>query len=164
MTTVRPPVHTNRRSARLGGGTRLSLAIVGIGVWCSGAVWLVFHHWLVEPGEFGPQASPWEPWWLKWHGAFGFAAIWLFGLLWGAHVTAAWPLSRRRFSGAVLTGLLAWLVVSGYLLYYVGDDAVRSVVSGLHWGLGLAAPGAYAVHRVAEPLARAAPGRSRRRG
>ncbi|MEJ2083700.1 MAG: hypothetical protein P8Y94_16425, partial [Acidobacteriota bacterium] len=73
------------------------IAVVGIGVVLTGGSWLLFHHFLVEQGEFGPEPTRLEPWLLTLHGAFAFAAVWVLGLLWGVHVTAAWPLSRRRF-------------------------------------------------------------------
>ena len=127
---------------------RLALYIIGIGVWLSGGLWLLFHYFLVQQGEFGPTPHPLEPWWLKLHGAFAFATIWIFGLLWGVHVTRFWPSGRRRWSGGVMTGVLAWLIVSGYLLYYIGEDKARSVVSILHWGLGLACPVFFLWHRI----------------
>ena len=145
------PEHSRRRpkhrSPRLGLGTKVVIAVVGIGVVLTGGSWLLFHHFLVEQGEFGPEPNPLEPWWLTLHGAFAFAAVWVLGLLWGVHVSAAWPLSRRRFSGGILAAVMAWLSVSGYLLYYVGDDRIRSIVSILHWGGGLACPVFYLLHR-----------------
>lgn len=127
---------------------RWALYIIGVGVWASGGLWLIFHHFLVEQGEFGPKIHPLEPWWLKLHGAFGFAAIWIFGLLWGVHVSRAWPGMRRRWSGGVMTGAFAWLILSGYLLYYAGNENTRSVVSILHWGIGLASPICFGFHRL----------------
>ncbi len=108
----------------------------------------MFHYFLVRQGEFGPTANPLEPWWLRLHGAFALAAIWMFGLLWGVHITKAWPHQRRRWSGGMLTGVFAFLIVSGYLLYYLGDDALRPIVSALHWGIGLACPAAFFLHRI----------------
>ena len=137
-----------RQPVRIDRPTRMALLIVGLGAWLSGGLWLLFHFFLTRQGEFGPQASPSEPWWLKLHGAFAFAAIWLFGLVWGVHIRVAWPSSRRRLSGGVLAAVLVWLVLSGYLLYYLGDDTVRSVVSVLHWAIGLACPVLYFLHRV----------------
>jgi hypothetical protein len=119
-----------------------------VGVWLSGGLWLLFHYFLTEQGEFGPQSNPLEPWWLKLHGAFAFAATWFFGLLWGTHITVAWPLERRRFSGSVLAAASLLLIVSGYLLYYVGNDTARSILSVSHWGTGLAFPLLYWAHRL----------------
>jgi len=137
-----------QKSARFDRSIRWALYIIGLGVWLSGGMWLVFHHFFVQPGEFGPKANPLEPWSLKLHGAFAFASIWIFGLLWGVHISRAWPGSRRRWSGGTMTGIFAWLILSGYLLYYVGDDSARSVVSALHWGIGLASPVCFVFHRL----------------
>ena len=60
-------------------------------------------------------------------------AVWVFGLLWGIHIAKLWPHKRRRSSGGVLTGIFALLILSGYLLYYVGDDNIRPMISALHW-------------------------------
>lgn len=32
---------------------------------------------------------------------------------------------RRRWSGGILTGAFLVLIITGYLLYYIGDDSVR---------------------------------------
>ena len=136
------------RPGRLGRRRRLAIYIVGAGVWLSGGVWLLFHYFLGKQGDFGPIENPLTPWWLRLHGAFGFAAIWIFGLLWGTHITVAWPHHRRRWSGGILAGVSISLIVSGYLLYYVGDDAIRPIVSVLHWTIGLACPVFFVVHRV----------------
>lgn len=127
---------------------RWALYIVGVGVWSTGGLWLLFHHFLVRQSEFGPTENPLEPWWLKLHGAFAFAAVWIFGLLWGVHITKAWPHKQRRWSGGILTVVFVLLVLSGYLLYYVGDDRIRPVISLLHWGIGLACPTFFAWHRL----------------
>jgi len=31
-------------------------------------------------------------------------------------------------------------MMSGYLLYYIGGEGTRAIVSVLHWGIGFAAP------------------------
>ena len=137
-----------RSSVHLARFNRWTLYVIGIGVWFSGVLWLLFHYFFVEQGEFGPKVHPLEPVWLKVHGAFAFAAIWIFGILWGTHVTKAWPGMRRRWSGGILVGTFLWLVLSAYLLYYVGSESARSVVSILHWGIGLASPICFGFHRL----------------
>jgi hypothetical protein len=145
------------KSVRFPRSERWALYIIGIGVWLSGGLWLLFHCFFVERGEFGPKVHPLEPWWLKLHGAFALASIWIFGLLWGVHVSRAWPGMRSRWSGGALAGVFAWLVLSGYLLYYVGDETARSVISALHWGIGLASPVCFGLHRVRLRKRREAP-------
>lgn len=137
-----------RKAGTLGFRHRWALYGVGIGVWLSGGVWLLYHYFLVRPGEFGPETNPLEPWWLRVHGAFAFAALWFFGLLWAVHITKLWPHKRRRWSGGLLTAVFTVLIVSGYLLYYVGDERVRPVLSGIHWSVGLGTPLLFAWHRL----------------
>jgi hypothetical protein len=136
-------------SAALSRARRLGVYGVGIGLWLSGGLWLLFHYFVHVGGPFGSSPHPLEPWWLKLHGGFGFAGLWLLGLLWGAHIAYAWPQRRRRWSGGVLLGCMAWLVLSGYLLYYLGDEDLRAATSLLHWSLGLACPVVFLVHRLA---------------
>lgn len=137
---------SRHRHGVLGKGRRIALYVICLGVWVSGGLWLLFHYFLAKQGEFGPTANPVEPWWLKLHGAFSFAALWLFGLLWGIHITKLWPHRRSRWSGGGLTGIFALLVVTGYLLYYVADDRARSFISALHWVIGLLSPLVFCWH------------------
>ena len=157
MTPRRPAI-----TARLGGRLRTLVNLTGIGVWTTGVAWLALHYLLVKRGEFGPEQSPIEPWALKAHGAFAFLALWVGGLLWGVHVVRGWDQRRRRWSGGVALGGLLLLIVSGYLLYYVGAEKARAATSIAHWGLGLALPLAYLVHRLAEHAQRTAPARKPR--
>ncbi len=136
-----------RRAGSLGFRRRRALYVIGIGVWLTGGLWLIFHYFLVRQGEFGPVENPLEPWWLKLHGAFAFAALWIFGLLWGIHITKFWKHQRRRWSGGILAGIFSLLILSGYLLYYVGDDTARPLISVVHWGIGLASPFLLVWHR-----------------
>lgn len=139
---VRAPIKlTSRR--------RLLTYAIALGLWASGAAWVALHFLLRTRGDFGPETNPIEPWALKAHGAFAFATLWLMGLLWGVHVVNGWRAGRRRWSGAILLGLALVLTLTGYLLYYAGGDALRSLVSLAHWTLGLGAPAAFLLHRLA---------------
>lgn len=128
---------------------RWGVYAVAIGIWASGAAWLVLRYWLRRQGEFGPETNPLEPWALRAHGAFAFATLWALGLLWGAHVLNGWGAKRRRWSGAGLLGFLLFLTLTGYLLYYAGGDELRAVISPLHWVVGLGAPVLFILHRFA---------------
>lgn len=127
---------------------------IGLGLWLTGAVWLLSHYFMVQEGEFGPLPHPLEFWSIAAHGAFGFASLWLFGLLWSVHIPAGWRSFRRRWSGGVMFGVTAFLVVSGYLLYYLGMAEVISVVATLHWAVGLACPAMFLLHRFSRDTAR----------
>lgn len=116
---------------------RLVWAILGL-TWLSGALWLLFRYGLQQAGEFGPLPHPLQGWWLRLHGAAAFAALWLFGLLWGLHIPRGWAQGRRRRSGGSVALAAGVLVLSGWLLYY-GSEDLRAFAAPLHWGLGLAA-------------------------
>jgi hypothetical protein len=143
-----PLVRRPKRSVRLDRPQRLGLYAIGLGAWLSGGLWLFFHYLVAHQGEFGSSRHPLEAWWLMVHGAFAVAVTWMFGLLWGVHVVRGWSSRRRRRSGILLVGLLAWLTLSGYLLYYLGNEHLRATASLLHWSTGLASPVALAAHRL----------------
>jgi hypothetical protein len=127
---------------------------ISIGLWLSGAAWLLSHYFMVQEGEFGPLPHPLEFWSIAAHGAFGFASLWLLGLLWSVHIPAGWRSFRRRWSGGAMFGVTAFLVVSGYLLYYLGNAEVISVVAALHWAVGLGCPALFLLHRFSRDNAR----------
>jgi hypothetical protein len=64
------------------------------------------------------------------------------------HVSPPWAGLRRRWSGGTITCVFAWLILSGYLLYYLGSENARSWVSVLHWGIALVSPVCFRLHRV----------------
>lgn len=140
----RPPAQP--APLRLSQRRRYTVYAVGVLLWLSGVLWLLFHYFLQRKGPFGPEPSPLEPWLLRVHGALAFAALWTFGMAWSAHVVAGWSTGRHRFSGGGAVGLLVALVLSGYLLYYLIDDKWRYWASIAHWGLGLGLPLVFAVH------------------
>jgi hypothetical protein len=152
------------RSVRLGRPRRILLYVIAGGVWATGSVWLALHYLWTGQGTFGRESSPLEPWVLAAHGAFAFACLWVLGVLWDAHILGAWKGRRRRRSGIALLGWAAALVATGYLLYYAGGDALRAVISPLHWVLGLAAPILFAAHRLAASVSSARRVLSRRAG
>lgn len=120
-----------------------------IGLWASGLLWLLFHYLLRKQGAFGSEPHPLEPLWLKVHGAFAFAGLFMFGLIWGAHVVNGWSTGRRRWSGGAVIGLVLVLTLTGYLLYYAGDDGIRGAVSLTHWLVGLGGLAVFLLHRFA---------------
>jgi hypothetical protein len=138
---IRPP--------RLSRQRRILVYAIGLGVWASGAIWLVLHNFFMRETAFGPSPHPLEFWSRAAHGAFAFGALWLFGLLWAIHVPQAWRSLRRRWSGTLMFGLFLWLAVSGCLLYYAGDEWLLATATLLHWVVGLAAPVLFGVHRFA---------------
>jgi hypothetical protein len=143
---VRPPL--------LSRGRRLALYVIGLGTWLTGAVWLLFHYFFMRETAFGLSPHPLEFWSRAGHGAFAFACLFLFGMLWGAHVLEGWRSRRRRWSGSIMFAVFAWLVASGYMLYYLGNDWLISATSLAHWAVGLVCPLPFLLHRLARTGAR----------
>ena len=141
------PLMPVRAPVRLTKPRRLRLYGVGLALWATGALWLVFHYFMVSKTDFGPSPHPLEHWWLSLHGLAAFATLWMFGLMWGTHIVGGWQTGRRRITGSLLLLVLAELIGTGYLLYYPpGDDWVPTLAI-LHWAIGLAAPAPFIIHR-----------------
>jgi hypothetical protein len=139
---------------------RYGVYATSLGLWLTGGGWLIAHYWLIKHGEYGPETSPLEPWALEVHGAFAFIALWFMGLLWGVHVIKGWQAHRGRWSGGLLLGLLGLLTLTGYLLYYMGDEDLRGWASIIHWAIGLSALPLFLWHRFVKK--KASPRQNRR--
>ena len=75
---------------------------------------------------------------MKVHGATMLVYLALLGTL-IAHIRRGTALKANRLSGFTMIALNGVLVLSGWLLYYVSDDAVREFSSTIHWVIGLIA-------------------------
>jgi len=64
----------------------------------------------------------------------------LLGTLLASHVRRAWHAQRNRKNGALFLTAISLLTLSGYVLYYAGNETVREISSGFHLWLGVAAP------------------------
>ena len=106
----------------------------------TGAAWLVAHTWMRVEGEFGDMPHPLERWSRQAHGALAMLFLMALGSLVRGHIRAGWRSKRSRLSGATMVAASATLIVSGWCLYYVGDEDVRAFTSQVHWLLGLAGP------------------------
>jgi hypothetical protein len=127
---------TPRGPAHLGTSHRRFVYAIFAALFVTAALWLAFHYFIVVQGEFGPEHHPLEAWWLKLHGAAAMAALLLFGSLLPEHVRLGW-LRRRNLGSAIPLALLAvFLIVTGYGLYYAGDEDLRSWFSLAHWIAG----------------------------
>jgi hypothetical protein len=139
---IKPTTFAPRRadSIRLGlwqqGAVYGATAVLAV----SGIVWLVLHYFFAVSGEFGPQPHLLEPWMLRLHGAAAMAGLVIYGSLLPVHVRRAWSLRRNIALGIGLVAFMLLLTITGYLLYYSGDEDLRPVISAAHWVLGLIVP------------------------
>jgi hypothetical protein len=144
----------HRRTAKLAPWQIWLLTVSGTGLWLSGGAWLLLHYFGQVRGEFGPETNPAEPWMMKIHGAFLIAALLGIGGLFLVHIVKGWDHRHQRVAGIALSAVLGVLVISGYLLYYAGDETVRPWISLLHWCIGLALPVVFLWHYLNARLAR----------
>jgi hypothetical protein len=136
MKSRRSSVHSPGRGRLSRSRERLVYGIFGA-LWASGVAWLVYRYFLRAGSEFGETPHPLEAWWMRLHGLAAFAGLWLLGVLWVTHIVPAWR-TQRRWSGIALASIALLLVLSGYLLYYAGDERLRAFVSLAHWMIGIA--------------------------
>jgi len=77
---------------------------------------------------------------MKVHGGAAMLVLLLLGALLASHVPAGWKDARKKKTGIGILAASAWLMISGHLLYYAGDEALRQAASYSHLGIGLALP------------------------
>lgn len=127
---------------------RLAYAAFAL-LWTSGALWLLFHHFLRIEGDFGPEAHPLEAWWLRLHGLMAMLALLAIGSLATNHMRLAWNRRKNLRTGLPMLVLTAWLAATGYALYYFSSDDNAAWLPLLHWITGLALPAGLSIHVLA---------------
>lgn len=138
----------HRRSAKLARWQFHMLGWSGGGLWLSGVGWLLLHHFGQREGAFGPEMNPLEPWMMAVHGLVLIPALLGLGGLLVVHIPKGWKKPRQRTTGMMLCALLAALIISGYMLYYVGNEDVRALTSLGHWGIGVVLPAPFLWHML----------------
>ena len=73
---------------------------------------------------------------LKLHGAAAMVALILLGALIN-HMRKGWKARKNQSSGLTLVLVILFLVITGYGLYYAGDEQLRSLISKWHAWIGL---------------------------
>ena len=103
----------------------------------SGAAWAYWDDLVPSPGDFEVRAKAWS---MKIHGAAAMAILVLLGMLLTRHVRFAWHGRRNRGNGSLFLGTFALLTITGYGLYYAGDETLRAWTSWIHLAVGLGLP------------------------
>ena len=154
MNSLRKPAHVGVLPTR----RRLTLYGIAIGVWLTGAVWLIYYYFVRSVDQFGLEnIHPHQQWWLIAHAGFSLAAVWMFGVLWPGHIKRGWRMRVRRPTGGSLFGVIAWLTLTGLALYYIGKPELRSWVSLLHWVVGLAGLAVFVLHLLTRRMRGSSP-------
>ncbi|MDA1331267.1 MAG: hypothetical protein O3A65_02170 [Proteobacteria bacterium] len=112
----------------------------------SGALWLYLHYFIRIEGEFGPIHHPMEHDLLSIHGIVAALMMIGFGSVLPGHVSRAWSMRRNLWTGIFMFTTMTVLSVSGYFLYYLGNESSREVTAIIHWVIGLTLPILAVVH------------------
>ena len=134
-------------------GLRLGFVLGGV----TGVVYGALRYFGQTNGEFGPEPSPWQPFWQHAHVLAAPVLLFALGIAVRGHVFGMLNrgVRRGRRTGLVLAGLLSPLAIGGYAVQVVTGASLRAVLGWSHAVLGVAFVVLYAVH-WAKP--RSAPG------
>jgi hypothetical protein len=119
-----------RSKLRLSPLTEFSVYLVFGLLLVTGVVWM----WAQSGLDDGSHVSSLM---LKLHGAAAMVALILLGALIN-HMRKGWKARKNHPSGLTLMLVILFLVITGYGLYYAGDEQLRSLISQWHAWIGLA--------------------------
>ncbi|HEX8936699.1 MAG TPA: hypothetical protein VF776_00380 [Sphingomicrobium sp.] len=114
----------------------------------TGAIWLLFDHFVRIAGEFGPEHHPAQHLVLIAHGIAAYAFLIIGGAMIPVHITLGWNIRRNLKSGLTLAAACLILAVTALGLYYIGDEVSRNWVSTTHWIVGLVLIPAFLIHAL----------------
>lgn len=75
------------------------------------------------------------------------ATLVVIGTLIPTHVADGWSKSENMPTGLVVLAAATVLTITGWGLYYAGGEALRSMLSVLHWALGIGTLPLLLLHR-----------------
>jgi cation transport ATPase len=133
-----------RYSIRLSRRHKIALYSALAATFATGAAWTWLHYITARNDDL--ISSPGQSWMLKLHGGFAMAVLVLFGTLLPMHVKLAWNAHRNRPNGITLLTVFGILIATGYGLYYLGNERLRSWTSMIHIVIGIALPIFIVVH------------------
>ncbi len=110
--------------------------------WISGICLFSALEWGEIEGEFGIEPSPYLGILLKLHGISAFCFLISFGFFLGTHVQNTWRMKKNRISGYGFITAQVFMIITGYLLYYMGWNFLRY----LHFAIGFSLPFLIGIH------------------
>lgn len=125
-------------SIRLSRRHKIAFYGILVVVFATGAIWAWLHYLAHGENDFGSSRA--ETWTLTIHGLFAAASLLVIGSLLPLHIKFAWRARRNRVNGVFFISIVTLLILSGYALYYIGNERLRSWTSWIHLIVGLALP------------------------
>jgi hypothetical protein len=128
------------RVGRLKKSRKLAVYAVSLALLLTGLLWLYFFYFVRVVDQFGfENPHPSQGYFMIAHALAALPAVWIYGFLWQIHVKPGWRARTKRWSGGTMWTLVLLMILTGYALYYIGNDVVRDWVSLTHWIAGLVA-------------------------
>jgi hypothetical protein len=128
-----------RRGLQLSRRHRRALGVAGGLLLVTGAAWAWVDH-LDATAQANDTLRDLKPWLLKVHGFSAMTFVFLLGTLVPGHMRRGWHMRKNHQNGAFFLAAVSVLTLSGYLLYYLGDEHWRNATSSFHLWLGLVVP------------------------
>ena len=99
----------------------------------TGLIWLFFEFFV----DYSSSLHFLRIWSLRLHGAASYGFLIVFGMIISTHISFNWRVKKnRRISGIILVTFFVILILTGYGLYYSGNEQFRNFISYLHWICG----------------------------
>lgn len=124
---------------RLSGVHRTILYAAFTVLFLSGAAWSLLNIGGDRQSD-ADVARPLAPILLDIHGAAAMLALLVLGSLIPQHIKWAWSGRMNRVTGTLMLSTQSLLVMSGYALYYAGNEDMRALAHDLHVAIGLGFP------------------------
>jgi hypothetical protein len=110
------------------------------GLTLTGVGWLGLHFLSMQAiSELPPWRSPMQ-WLIKLHVAIALLGLVAFGSLISSHISMGWKMNQSRFTGVANLTFWVCLTMTGYLLWYAPEGAMKQSSVWLHWALGVGMP------------------------
>jgi FtsH-binding integral membrane protein len=134
-----------RRWLQIRRSHRLLLYGVSLALFLSGVGWAWIQH-LDRLGRASDTLLQIKTKLIAVHGFSAMFFVFLLGTLLVGHVRRAWHARKNRANGTFFLAAVSLLTLSGYALYYLGDEHWRAATSAFHLWLGVAAPALLILH------------------
>lgn len=128
-----------RRGLQIGRTHRLTLYAAGLLLLLSGICWALIQH-LDEEGKAGDNLVKLKQPLIAIHGLSAMVFVFLLGTLLFGHIRRSWHARKNTKNGLFFIVAVGLLTLSGYALYYLGNESWRNAASHFHLWLGIAAP------------------------
>ena len=128
-----------RRGMQLSRRHRWTLFVIGLALLLTGLAWV----WLQQMDEAGNLTEAWRELkmgLMKTHGWAAVGFVLLLGTLIPVHIRHSWHARRNRANGVCFLSAVSLLTLTGYALYYLGDEQLRALCSDVHFWLGSIIP------------------------